>query len=263
MSNVKGNRRLELDWNGEQIMVSESLPPETRAETPTAYFFHGIGDTSASFEQLIDKTTKSGFQCITCDLPGFGCNSSIHLCFDDLVNFCQHLIRRTDGERPRVFVGHSFGGLLLLLCLQGVEISDDDKVVVIEGSLTEADYGFFKWINEPPVGIGFEEFLARGKRREDPRSRMFFPRVEASNRDVFLEYAKTVYSSFWKFREKIKESSIEFYYIMGEESIGKEKREEIGEDPCVSLVRISNAQHWVHLDNPEEFFEWFASTILR
>lgn len=213
------------------------------------FLLHGIGDSKSSFESIINLLAD--FKIISFDLAGFGNNNNFNISFDSQINLIKELVLE-EGGAVNHFIGHSFGGLLLLQVLSEYPELKRDIVLTIEPSITKVDFDFFKFIQEEPLGIGYEGLIRGVDINEYSYARKFKENLLKSNSKVFKDYAKYVYENFDHLFDKIVKSGIGFIYIFGKSSnLPSERRKMI--KYAEKIYEVENAQHWVHIDNPNEF----------
>ncbi len=215
------------------------------------FLLHGIGDSKSSFEGIIELL--GDFKVITFDLAGFGDNNEFNLSFYSQLNLINELILK-EGKGTNHFIGHSFGGLVLLQVLANFPKLNTNSVLTIEPSITKADFDFFKYIQEKPLGIGYTGLLNGVDINEYSYARKFKENLIKSNSEVFKNYAKYVYENFESIIDKIVKSRIGFVYIFGELSTLPVERRKMRKY-AKKIYEVENAQHWVHIDNPKKFEE--------
>ncbi|MFQ5557068.1 MAG: alpha/beta fold hydrolase, partial [Acidimicrobiales bacterium] len=90
------------------------LHTEQRGDGPPLLFLHGLADTSACWEAVIDELA-SDHRCVTADLPGHGRSPApddpTAYERDGVLGSIDAVLDRTG---PAVAVGHSLGGYLAL-----------------------------------------------------------------------------------------------------------------------------------------------------
>lgn len=220
---------------------------------------HGLGDNSQSFKPLIQSL--SNYKLVLVDLPGCGDNKDINLGFNDYPAFILDLIKRESKSIKRtIILAHSFGGLISLLAYQNDTKGLIDKVIAIEPSISDADKDFFKFIQEPPMGIGFEE-LRKNNGTEKGYLKQYKVNLQNSNAEVMKENILSVYKKFEENQNKIFSSAKPFVYCYGKNSSQPEVRAAMADYKFIKVVGFENAEHWVHQDQPEAFLEFLKTEL--
>jgi pimeloyl-ACP methyl ester carboxylesterase len=86
------------------------------ADAPTLFFFHGWGDTGASFQFVVDALERP-WRVVAPDWRGFGLsqwNDGVYF-FQDYLADLDALLERYSPEAPARIVGHSMGGIVASL----------------------------------------------------------------------------------------------------------------------------------------------------
>jgi pimeloyl-ACP methyl ester carboxylesterase len=114
-----------------QIIV-DNLKTEYRVEgsgDKCLLFLHGWGTSMKSFDRVV-SIVKEKFKIILVDLPGFGATERpINWKLSDYVYFVNDFLTKIDTV-PDVFVGHSFGGRIILKGVGG-GVFNPKKIVLI------------------------------------------------------------------------------------------------------------------------------------
>ncbi len=115
--------------------IVDGLAIEYRDEGqgPILLLLHGWMNSLESFDALAPLLSR-GFRVVRLDLPGFGGSElpAKPWYVDDYAKFVRNFLRRMDIE-PRAFVGHSFGGRVILKGVgEGTLIAP--KVVLIDSA---------------------------------------------------------------------------------------------------------------------------------
>jgi pimeloyl-ACP methyl ester carboxylesterase len=215
-------------------------------QSETAIFFiHGLGDSITSFDKQITYF-ENNFKCIYFDLPGSGENNQIYLDFTNTLDLIEDIFKK-ESCKSNIILGHSMGGLLGLLLTVNKRISVD-LFFAVEASISFADKNFFTHIQEKPIGIGFDEFLA-SLEGSNGYLQIYFDNVKKTNQLSFKQFSKIIYDNFDNFSSKILSSNLTINYIIGEKSLGFEEREKLLMYPNIQITKYENSEHWVHIDN--------------
>lgn len=218
---------------------------------------HGIGDRRSSFDGLINEITCRRFSTLCFDLPGHGENYAIAIPFEENIDLLDRIIDQCTREYSQlVVIGHSLGGLIVLLSLCRHRPNRPPlSVLVVEASITESDQEFFKWIQEPPTGVGYEGLLASSGTDSYPYARTYAANLAGTSRETFRRWASTVYTNFLGYREQIIDGGATFTYAFGLDSPGSEARQSLGKHPNIRVLPFPEAAHWVHIDSQPAFIQ--------
>ena len=224
----------------------------------TCFLIHGFGDNQQSFNLLLPTLDSLKVKTVIYDIPGMGKNKNISLGMAQNIKLFAELYKREKTDK-NIAIGHSMGGLFMLLSIIEENLSFNE-VIAIEPSITNPDYNFFKYIQEPPIGVGMEVFV--NKERDDLGYNKFYNQsVKNSNVSELKALAKEVYLSFDENRKRIIESGLSFTYVYGENSSGIEYRKEMSQFPNITTKGFKNATHWVHFDARNEFKTFLIDKI--
>lgn len=214
-----------------------------------AWFVHGLGDTPDHFLLTAGVCEQHGFSLVLLDLPGHGINRRIGGRFDDCIAYLEE-VHESLGKQVDLLVGHSFGGLVVLVWLARRGGLSVGKTVMIEPSITKADYDFFTLIQEPPDGIGVAVLGTEDPENNYPYHPTYAGNVRASDLPTLKALALDVYRHFAIYQREIHAAKVPFWYVYGGSSTAPEEREKMKEWAWVTVLRIEGAAHWVHLDAP-------------
>ena len=220
------------------------------------FLIHGLGDASTSYDQIINTLINKDIKIVAYDLPGCGNNESVHSAFSENMEILYHLILQEKGEM-NYFIGHSLGGLILLLTLVRYPIRHE-KVIAIEPSITQADYHFFKYVQEKPIGIGIDAFI------NDRISTLsqYKKHLKAANKEILKEHVKSVFDYFFEHQNQILMSGLSFYYLFGALSSETELRKKLEIYPNIKVIEFNHANHWVHIDQQSDFMDFIFTKVL-
>ncbi len=220
---------------------------------------HGLGDNHQSFDPIISKL--NGLKLILIDLPGCGINRDIFLKYEDYPDILLEIIKKEKRKSKKtIIIGHSFGGLISLLALQKDSHGLIDKLITIEPSITDADKDFFKFVQEPPIGIGFEE-LKKNSDSDKGYLKIYKGNLQSSNPDIIKENIESVYGDFNKNQKQIFESEKPFVYCYGKNSSQSDVRNRVAGHKFIKVKAFDNAEHWVHYDQPEIFTDFLKEEL--
>ena len=225
------------------------------------YFVHGLGDASSSFAKVIDAVVGFGYHAVFYDLPGFGENNALTGDFEQNCAVLNDLIKQhSTGDLPNYAIGHSMGGLILLLTFAkyapAVKFS---KLLTIEPSLTPPDAQFYAWVQEPPAGVGYQGLLDAAKTWTDAYSPTYAENVARASATVFKTDVQQVMANFDAYRQQILDSDLPFVYVYGTKSSGVPDRQQLATYPQITVQSFENAAHWVHIDAEPAFLEFLKT----
>lgn len=105
----------------------------TVGEGPEVLFLHGWGSSSDAFKFIINSF-KDKYKLTAVDLPGFGKSEMIPSPWtvSDYCDFVLEFIEKANIKNP-VFVGHSFGGRLIIK-LAGLNKIQPEKIILIDAA---------------------------------------------------------------------------------------------------------------------------------
>ncbi|EDN68649.1 conserved hypothetical protein [Beggiatoa sp. PS] len=241
--------------------------PQKKQSKGLCFFVHGLGDTYKSFDRIINYLIKEDYSVLYYDLPGCGENKTIEIEFEeniDLINQIVELNKKLFASTKIYFFAHSMGGLILLLTLARYNMPDFFiKTLVVEPSLALPDLQFFKWIKEPPNGIGYEGLLAMIKNEPIGQyASTYRNNLMNTNLQVFQQYVKKINEKFLSYQSEILGSNINFVYIYGKDSTGVEEREKLFTSSNIKVCGFENSAHWVHIDAEKRFIDFIKDNVL-
>lgn len=152
---------------GTRIVLATSRGPASglrfAVERPRATLFaiHGAGHAAEAFVPLFEDPSLAAFDRFALDLPGrHGSRPEPVASTTDAADFAEAALHALDGDRPRIALGHSFGGAIAIeLALRGavdalVLISTGARLRVLPETLS-----LFEKVAraeaERPRGVGF------------------------------------------------------------------------------------------------------------
>jgi pimeloyl-ACP methyl ester carboxylesterase len=232
------------------------------------FFLHGLGDSSITFSKLISVANSRGYSALYYDLPGFSTNKNYELdSFSENIDILNQLISlHSHSEKTNYFIGHSMGGLIVLLTLVKCDLPVSSfSVLTIEPSITTVDFNFFQSIQEPPLGMGYLGFLERNEAKVEGAvySKVYFRNLVNSSSSAFREYVVDINERFSSYQNLIFQSAIPFIYTYGINSSGISSREKMKEYENVQVRAFECAGHWVHIDAEQEFCGFFINDFLK
>jgi pimeloyl-ACP methyl ester carboxylesterase len=225
------------------------------------FFMHGLGDSHKSFVDLAQRLHANGIHTVLYDLPGFGKNRDLTSSLEqNLTVFDELVTANSMMAQPNAYVGHSLGGLLLLLW-RALKQRGHEPVLVIEPSITEADRSFFEQIREPPNGIGYDGFLQRPRSLRGDHLQLFESSLRSCNTASFRRYVVEVLQKFDEYRAIIMDSAMQFAHLFSSRSPGAHERRSLSVHPWIVNREVPGASHWVHHDAPSHVAEILLQQI--
>ena len=221
------------------------------------YFVHGLGDAWSSFARVIDATVALGYHAVYYDLPGFGENNAMTGDFERNCVVLNALIEQhSKGDLPNYAIGHSMGGLILLLTFaKHAPAAKFAKLMVVEASLTPSDAQFFAWVKE----VGYQGLADSVKTWTDAYAKTYAENIARASADAFKIDVEQVSANFDAYRKLILDSGVPFVYVYGSKSSGVPEREQLAAYPQITMQRFENAAHWVHVDAEAAFLEFLKT----
>ncbi|PZV20690.1 MAG: hypothetical protein DCF12_22195 [Snowella sp.] len=232
------------------------------------FFIHGIGDSSTTFSKLINTAYLEEYSTLYYDLPGFGINKNIKIKeFKDNFEILSSLIYlHSQSTKNNCFVGHSMVGLILLLTLVNQDfITNKFNILTIEPSITPVDLDFFRHIQEPPIGIGYDGFVENSKSHigQSIYSKEYYDNLTNSSDLTFKKCVKDINDNFFVYQSLIFQSKMPFIYTYGQRSLNPNFRENIKQHSNIEVKSFHMAKHWVHIDAEKEFCDFFTNDFLN
>lgn len=216
----------------------------------------GFGDSLNSFSGIYEFLLDEENEVILFDLPGCVTNKDIYFNIGENIKLVTKIVQLYRHKEISI-IAHSLGGLIMLLAKTEYDFSLK-RIVVIEPTLTKADYGFFKYISEPPYGIGLEAFMESREFNNDYDAE-YERNVYNSNLETLKNYVKEVCNNFNQYQNKIIQANFPFTYIYGEQSSAIEYRKAMANYSQITVHGVPKAKHWTHLDNPTFFLKLLSS----
>lgn len=107
---------------------------DIRGEGECVLFLHGWGANIKLFDRLMNVTAKK-YKTVALDLPGFGESEEPKSSWsvDDYVGFVLSFTKSL-GLEPKVLIGHSFGGRLMIKLLSGGLMPSATKAVFMDAA---------------------------------------------------------------------------------------------------------------------------------
>jgi pimeloyl-ACP methyl ester carboxylesterase len=254
---INAQKTQKINSNNETIILHDFNSDFKKA----VILVHGLGDNYHSFQGVIDYLKLNNYRTIYFDLPGCGENINFKLAFKDYPSLLNSIIdTEISKENEITLIGHSFGGLVSLLAYQLDSSNRISRVITIEPSITDADKDFFKFVQEPPNGIGFEE-LKKNTDSDNGYLKTYKANLQGCNPHIMKENIESVYKFFSKNQKLIFESEKPFVYCFGKNSSQPEVRARMADYKFIKVKGFDNAEHWVHQDQPEAFLEFLKQEI--
>lgn len=97
-------------------------------------FLHGWGANIKLFDSLMSTVAKK-YKAVALDMPGFGESEEPNepWCVDDYLNFVNDFLKQ-QSLAPKVLIGHSFGGRIMIKALSGGVMPSVEKAVFIDAA---------------------------------------------------------------------------------------------------------------------------------
>lgn len=107
---------------------------EVLGEGECVLFLHGWGSNITLFDSLM-KTVARKYKAVALDMPGFGKSDEPGepWCVDDYLHFVEAFLDELH-LRPKVLIGHSFGGRLMIKALSSGAMPSVEKAVFIDSA---------------------------------------------------------------------------------------------------------------------------------
>lgn len=246
----------ELIFKGNTLQYEVQNPKASKQ----IIMIHGLGDAVGSFDKLCEQLRNEDVALVRMDLAGCGKNNQAVIPFIDYPELIKNLVEAQPLKAKTFLLGHSMGGLVALLTVNKYKTLKIDGVITIEPSLTVADKNFFKFIQEPPLGIGIDKFV-----KPNPNDKNYIltyrKNLNVANLGVLKENAKTIYYNFDNYQQSILNSGLKFYYVYGLQSSEIQERAKLENYKNITVKSFENAEHWVHIDACEAFSTYLKTII--
>jgi|GEM_PF-4920380 len=231
-----------LDFNGQDFLYQIRNANFEKC----CFLIHGFGDSYSSFENLFSFFDSLKLKTVYFDLQGMGENKSVKSNFSDVLKLINLIFEREKCSQ-NFAIGHSMGGLILLLATLENSLKFE-KILIIEGSISAADFNFFRYLQSQSM----ENFIQK-KRENKGYSAIYSRNLKNSDTTQLRIFARTIYENFETYRNKILTSEVKFLYVFGRNSANLDSRKELGSYKNIDTLSFANSQHWVHWD---AFFEF-------
>jgi len=212
------------------------------------FFLHGLGDTPDHFLPVATMMDKLSYSPVLIDFPGHGINQTVGGDFGRCLSSL-HDVFELEGNGSSIVVGHSLGGLIGLVWAARRRRLPMPKLVMIEPSITQGDYDFFKLIQEPPAGIGVAILAGIDPENDHQYHVTYSNNVASADIDTLKRLTLDVYQHFAIYQQEVVANQVSFIYVYGKASSSPELREKMRTWPGVEVFAFEGAEHWVHLDN--------------
>ena len=113
---------------------------KTGSGNKTLVFLHGWGDSSATFRDLTERL-QHNYQIISLDLPGFGGSQAPATAWglQDYVSFIGAWMQKIDTGKIFAFIGHSYGGAILIKGLGEGTLKSEKLVLLASAGIRGQD----------------------------------------------------------------------------------------------------------------------------
>lgn len=242
---------------------------------PYLIFLHGLLGSQADWQLIIQNLSQ--FRCLALDLPFHGNAKSIHVTsFEETADYLSKQIKRAVGNAPYVLVGYSLGARIALYYTLHAKIEKGAlKGVVLEGGnlgLKTEEEKQMRWENDLVWARRFEqepiEYVL-----QDWYQQPVFAHLSVSDRMALVQRRSlnqgegiskmlqaTSLAKQPNFSEKVRLSSVPFFYFCGEHDT---KFQALAQSNQLPLTLIPNAGHNTHLENSKYFTKKLKNLILK
>ncbi|OOF89338.1 2-succinyl-6-hydroxy-2,4-cyclohexadiene-1-carboxylate synthase [Rodentibacter ratti] len=238
-------------------------------------FLHGLLGTASDWQKVIENLPH--FRCISIDLPFHGKAKETAVChFNDTADYLSKQIQSAVKNEPYFLVGYSLGGrIAMYYALQAKVEKGNLQAVVLEGAnlgLKTEEEKQARWQNDTQWAVRFTDEAPESV-LEDWYKQPVFSHLTDDQRATLIEKRKAncganigqmlLATSLAKqpdFREKVRSSSLPFFYFCGEQDL---KFQALAHSEQLNLTTIPNAGHNSHLENPLLFAKKLENLILK
>ncbi|OOF86136.1 2-succinyl-6-hydroxy-2,4-cyclohexadiene-1-carboxylate synthase [Rodentibacter ratti] len=238
-------------------------------------FLHGLLGTASDWQKVIENLPH--FRCISIDLPFHGKAKETAVChFNDTADYLSKQIQSAVKNEPYFLVGYSLGGRIAMhYALQANVEKGDLQAVVLEGvnlGLKTEEEKKARWQNDTHWAGRFTNEAPESV-LEDWYQQPVFSHLTTHQRATLIEKRKSncganigqmlLATSLAKqpdFREKVRSSSLPFFYFCGEQDL---KFQTLAHSEQLNLTTIPNAGHNSHSENSLLFAKKLENLILK
>lgn len=249
------NKTFIVEHNGEKLIVCAKI---RKKDQEWIFCLHGIQSNKNLFNELLSQSFFENYSLLSLDFIGFGESDKPENFSYNLVDqaaICESIIDQLNVQKLHI-IGHSLGGMVGTLLLESI----GEKIISfvnLEGNLILEDCGASKEMTK----LSFEEFRKKGYdelKEKVKSSNEKSKKIRVQGLSLIPSYAfyKTSQSIVsWSESRKLLDiflkSSMRKLFVFGDKN--KQKSEAL--NGKIPLAKISNAGHFMILDNFEETFE--------
>lgn len=250
---------IQVNYRGQPLSVSTKLQP---GSDHLLLFLHGLGCAKESFDGAFTASGLSGFTICTIDFPGFGASSKpgqFSYTLEDHANVALLVVQKLAPAKVSI-AAHSMGGAIGLLLAE--KLPNLEYFINIEGNLVAEDCGM---ASRDLAGQSLDEFINHG-------SAQFLTGLKTSPRPDLQTWARWYQQASPQALHASTRSLVKWSdsgrllavfnslknkaYIHGDDN---------NQDPLLprleqaKIICISQAGHFMMLDNPNEFYSAIRS----
>ncbi len=263
MSGVN-HSRIDVDYGGKKISLDTRYRP---GGDGLLLFIHGLGCSSASFDDVWRFEGFERFSVLTFDLPGFGNSSrpeNFSCRLEDHAGVVCALLRRFNPGKLHI-VGHSMGGAIGLLVAQMIPY-DLEAFVNVEGNLIGPDCD----VSRRAARISYSRFRASllrdlattARASRQPGMRLWAEWSAQASPSAFTKSAVSLvqWSASGSLLTAFRRLPCRKAYIHGSKNSGMEVLRRLG---GIERIAIPGSGHFPMNDNPEAFYRALAGVLER
>jgi len=248
---------------------------ESRPESPrgTLLYLHGLGESCLAFEDLLEAEALRSYHQLAPDLLGFGKSpwplspQGLNDQADCIGQWLESTFQPAQTS-PVVVVGHSMGGVLGLLLSERFPHLVRG-LVNIEGNISEADCTFSGRIAGFSQGefeqTGYAEVLNEVYREglEDPPLQTYYASMRICDPKTLHRCATELLAVSQRevLAQRLAALNIPQVYILGDPRGTGTHSRALLDAASIPWHAISDAGHWVFLDQPEIFAELLVGEL--
>lgn len=257
-------KTIEIDFQGLKLKIAANFK-ESKGEG--ILFIHGLGCSKDSFEHVWDFPEFEKFSILTVDLIGFGDSSKtkeFSYNMKDQAEICRLIIEKLDLDEVNL-VGHSMGGAIALLLIEKIP-ERIVSLISLEGNLIGEDCAASRRVANVPYEefkkSVFSKIKQEIKEAKDGSSELWYEMVCKSDSYGVYHSSKSLveWSDNKRLLDLFLKLKIDKMYIHGDKNSGIPVLKLIKDK--VKTISISNSEHFMMLDNPQEFYQKLSEILL-
>lgn len=252
----------KVEYKGREFAIAIK---HARISDDWLVFLHGIGCAKECFGEVFRTELAKHFSLLTLDFVGFGGSDKpkdFSYTLEDHAEITKLVIGKFKPQKVTL-VAHSMGGGIGALVAK--DLDNLGSFINLEGNLVSQDAGIVsrKTAEQAEDGFvyeGFDKFLSSLKSSDDPASRAWAKWYENSSRIAIYRSGRSLVE--WSDNGKL----LVYFndlpkkaYVYGSRTNSDHV---LGHLRGTDIIKVSNAGHFMMLDNPSEFYRILSGLLL-